>query len=197
MTGGLFRAHGVFFGTSCAGPSRSNPKGYVELPWLKAAVRGEIQDLSWPVDFFERLHLEGWAQGAQDSVSTGGVLSRRSHPAPDLPPWGVKVGAQHWQMIRQLAPTVIVLCYRPLEQVMRSRSKIRHMADASEALVRRQYDNLGTIAETANCPVFWVETPRLAQRDYHQIIPAFDALGIEFDERIADAWIEPDYFNRA
>lgn len=178
MVGGLFREHGVFFG-DCNGPSGANPKGYVENLWLKRYVHGFV-DEEWPAAFFDQLYREGW-----DGES----------------PWGVKVGPQHWPTILELAPSAVVTCYRPIEDIMRSRAKIANMREVTPqgiAIIRRHVRWLEWVAEKEGVIVVKCETNDLVTgAEWHQLTPAFEAIGLEPDANVFAEWIDANHWNRA
>lgn len=174
MTAGLFAQHGVFFG-DCMPPAPINAKGFFENKWFKAVLTGEAspQPQNIPGAWERRRRNEGWAEGT---------------------PWGLKFGANLYGQVGDKFPDVkaIACCYRPRSQVRASRGAI-NWRDSMQSIesCRRIMDEL--VASDPRAVA--VRTDYLAQADLDQIRPAFDLLGVEFDEAVALDWIDPDLWH--
>lgn len=168
MLAGLFARHGVFFG-ECVPGDEDNPKGYWENRWLKQRMRSRDTH-GWPISWFERLRQEGWTDGR---------------------PWGAKGGPEWWRWVRLTSPTVVVLCYRPLGQIMDSRQRHSWMKPREE-IPWDAWRRMEEIKKTVVCPVVSVQTAEVARLDLTTVRPAFDALDLELSDHIARDWIDPN-----
>jgi hypothetical protein len=176
MTAGLFVEHGVFWGVpSCEAnypKDEHNPKGYFEHGEI--TNRLETRDFSdWPGAWWKALEADGW---------DGRI------------PWGFKRGPRVWPWVKVLRPAVIVVTRRPRAQIKASRT--RWTGRPSMHSHRKTVENIDRILKEAPCPVVKVNTSLLVQGDYRRILPAFDILGVEFSEDVANRWIDPSYWNR-
>lgn len=170
MTAGLFRAHGVFFG-DCGGAVPDNPGGRLENRWLKQTMHAERWS-GWPETWFRRLEAEGW-----DGES----------------PWGAKLMPKWWRLMKETDPDVVVLCYRPEEDILASCERVGWKR--STETVAQRWAAMDEIRAEASGAVVRVDTPRLVSGDYGQVTEAFDALGMDFFEGRAREWIEPEWFH--
>lgn len=170
MVAGLFAAHGVFFGHTKA-PDRNNPRGYFEHPAIpKPRARGR----NWPETWWDRLRLEGWADGM---------------------PWGAKQITSRWRWLKQLGPSAVVICLRPAAEIRRSWARTHFPGSINRKLAKARL-TIRRIHAEAGCPVITVHSARLIRGDYTELLPAFRILGIEFDDKIAEAWIDPTLWGR-
>lgn len=177
MTAGLFARHGVFFG-NCGGPNQNNTKGNWENGWMKRGLKSPSgRPNGWPDSWFDRMREEGWNGQA---------------------PWGLKAVAVHWPIMRQLEPDVVVLCYRPkpniLDSCERFGSGFKFSRKYRDPMIDMHWALMETIRLDYPGTVVEVNTPDLVKGDYDSIRPAFDALGVEFDEEVAGEWIDPALF---
>lgn len=172
MVAGLFQRHGVFFG-HCQNPNEHNPKGYFENLWLKGH-RDRAGDLGpdWPAPWWERLREEGW-----DGES----------------PWGFKGGVGFEDVIRPMEPRVVVVCSRPMGQVLRSRRKVPWATGPPQALTERQYAKIREM----RWPTWklWVRTDRLVHGELEEVSPAFRVLDLELRPDVADEWLDPSLWD--
>ena len=170
MTAGLFYKHEVFFG-ECITANRYNPKGYFEHAWLKQVHKGKAGPVEWPTDFYRRLMNEGLCDCGQ--------------------PVGVKSGPNYAPRILALPPTVIVACRRPLDQIARSRGRVPWAGGEPEKVARRDYRRIEELRGAHDGPFVDVRTDRLAAGEWEDVLPAFEALGVEFKEHVAREWVDP------
>lgn len=172
MTTGLFGVHGVWFG-DCAGPTRINAKGFWENKALKRVYKGQERAGDFPAWWEEQRQREGYS---------GGV-------------WGAKCGAERWGKYWFNVPdvSVIVQCYRDEASIQASRreAKFKNLPQ----VVKRSRAMMDNIRASVSIPCFKVWTPNFISGDFSEIIPAFDALGIEFDEAKARDWVDPSLWH--
>lgn len=173
MVAGLLAAHGVAFGRCVAG-DEYNPKGYFEHVYLKSLRGVEPLPPNWPAPWWDRLRSEGWDGRA---------------------PWGVKGGAQLAPIVQPMRPTVVIICRRPIKQIVRSRSHVRWAKGSPRTVTRNVYRALASL--TWPRLLVNVRTPEIAAGRYGDVLPAFDALDLAFDPAVADAWVEPGMWNRS
>lgn len=171
MIAGLFAAHGVFFGRTRDG-DEYNPKGYFEHGWLKS-LREIPKPDDWPDPWFDRLRSEGWDRER---------------------PWGVKSGPRLERLVRPMAPTVVVVCRRPMGQILASRRRVRWAVGRARVITNRVYEAVEKMTWANRVDV---RTDRVADGYYKTLAPAFDALGIDFDLAVASNWIDRSVWNRA
>lgn len=176
MVAGLFAAHGVFFG-DCGGPNERNEKGNFENRWLKQKLKEGGIPNGWE-GWRDHLKEEGWHE--------------------DMP-WGLKAVAVHWPTLRGLFPSVVVNVYRPKKDIIASceagwtgwKYEERHRSEMIEAHWRImetiKLDYPGTVVD--------VDSPDLIRGEYDAILPAFEALDVEFSAETADTWIEADLWH--
>ena len=171
MTAGLFHAHGVFFG-DCVGPAPMNRKGFFENKWLKRIYSGELHC----GDF-----ASAWAGTLKREGFTGGV-------------WGAKAGAERWGQYWHKVPDIeaIVLVYRPRKHIEKSRAKAGF--NPSRQSVEYNWNVMQQLHES-NLPTFEVNTPKLIDGDYSEVLPVFDRLGLTFSAETARDWIDPDLWH--
>lgn len=173
MVAGLFQRHGVFFGNY---PKRRqfNKKGTFENRWLKKTLEADGMPDDWPDAWVSRLRREGW-----DGVR----------------PWGAKMVAVFWPEMKQTRPDVVVLCYRPREDILASCEAFGHERrfgrEVRGPLIDQHWEIMSRIEASYSGAVVAVETDRLVDGDFGQVAKAFDALDIAFDEEIASEWIDP------
>lgn len=174
MTAGLFAAHGVFFG-ECHPADKDNPKGYWENRYLKSTVGRQVVPSSWPHVWYSRLLDEGW-----DGIA----------------PWGAKGGVEWWRVVKATNPTAVVICYRPVDAILESRSKHSWMQPTRSVpeIAYRSAERILSDAETAG-RVHRVDTDRVACGDVEQLLPVFSALDLRYSERITMDWIDPQLWN--
>lgn len=164
MVAGLFAAHGVFFGR-CRGPARINAKGFFENEWLKRTMHRDLHTEGWPRPWFDELQRQGW-----DGES----------------PWGAKLMPKWWERMQHTGPAVAVCCFRPDAPTLRSCQAVRWRR-SSVTLRQRQ-----SMMDAIQAPtVVRVDTERVVDGDCSQLVPAFEALGLEFDQEIATEWVDP------
>jgi hypothetical protein len=169
MTAGLFAQHGVFFGRT-GGPKSRNRKGNFENNWLAERVRARNEPLpdDWPAPWWRQMHREGYSGG----------------------PFGYKLVAVHAAKVRPMRPDVVVLVHRDREAILAS-CRAYGKGDRSAEL-ERQRQIMAAIRGGWNwATVVSVRMEHLVRGWYGGIVPAFDALGVEFDREIADEFIEP------
>ena len=167
MTAGIFAAHGVFFG-ACGGRVADSPKGRMENRWLKRTVEHGDRD-GWPETWYDRLRAEGW---------DGEV------------PWGAKLMPKWWDWIRATQPTVIVCCYRPVDDILASCERVGW--PRSRKTVDQRWRRMGRIAGEH---VVNVWTPSLIKGCYDAIEDALSVLGLALDREACAEWIEPEHFH--
>jgi hypothetical protein len=175
MVAGVFARHGVFFGDTGPGDDdrRFNRKGYFEHPAIIARTEsGDFAD--WPAAWWQTLLAEGYELGT---------------------PWGIKRGPMAWPWVKILKPALIVFCKRNARQVVRSR--LRRWPDRlfPRRDLRLAAARLKLIGEEAEAPVVTIRTESVVAGDYRRIAGAFVRLGIGFDPKIADTWIDADLWN--
>ena len=105
----------------------------------------------------------------------------REHGAPDQ--WAVKAGPQWWPLFREFNP-VVVCCYRDRQSIIDSRNRARFKMH--DLTVDVQWDLMKEIPGAVN-----VFPDAFIEGNFNSILPAFDALGIEFDTTIARGWVDP------
>lgn len=173
MTAGIFREHGVFFGL-CGGPVQDNRRGRVENRWLKQAVQNGRMG-GWPESWLAQLRTEGW-DGCR--------------------PWGAKLMPKWWPYMREQRPTVVVLCFRPMADILESCSRVGWARDRSEETVRERWAIMeGIERDYTDGLVVRVDTPDLARGDYGALQPAFDALELELSADVCRRWVDPGLFH--
>lgn len=170
MTAGIFEQHGIFFG-NCMGPDDRNPKGYLENRWLKKVYKGQLIAGDFARDWKNELETEGWQ---------GGI-------------WGAKCGAERYDQFWYQVPDIeaIVCCFRPYAQIQASRAAAKFQPNRQT--VERNWQIMADL-ERRGLPCFRIHTPALIEGDYSALLPVFNKLGLEFRREIADAWIEPQYW---
>jgi len=170
MTAGLFAVHGVFFG-DCVGPHQMNPKGFFENKWLKKVYNGEIKTSNFDAEWKKQLTKEGWNNEI----------------------WGAKCGAERWSQYWHNVDDIkaIVCCYRPRKQIEASRAAVGFNPN------RKTIDyNWGIMKDLREqgLPVVDVWTNQVVEGDYLDVKEAFSKLGLNFDTKLADEWIEPEHW---
>lgn len=173
LTAGIFAAHGVFFGDTVPGDEH-NPKGYFEHPALISRVEGGLM-ADWPGAWWDTLRAEGLGEGGY---------------------WGAKRGPQAWPWIRLLRPAVIVVCKRPLSQILRSRKRRWPGRVAAKRTVKRAEAQIRQIEAEAACPVVTVNTDAIVKGDFFRLNLAFDILDLWLSPAMTEQWIDRGIWNR-
>lgn len=173
MTAGLFHAHGIWFG-ECKPPDEHNPRGYFEnVEIIRRVVEKDLT--GWPGAWMDTMRAQGYPGG----------------------PWAIKRGPAAWHWIREMGPRAIVTTERPRDQILRSRRRMWPKKDGRHRRIMRSVqERVHDVIRQAACPVFVVDTDRLARGDYAPILPAFDVLGVQFSEEVAEKWIDPAIWNK-
>lgn len=174
MVAGLFAAHGVFFG-DCIPADEHNPKGYFEHPELIRRIdMGTLAN--WPERWWELARQEGYVDG--------------SH-------WAMKRGPQAWPWMRLMSPRLIIVCKRPKEQVLASRLRRWPKKRGRHGdMWRRTKRSLDGVVKETSCPVITLHTDKIVGGNYQRLREAFAKFGLEFQDHIADAWIDPSIWGR-
>lgn len=174
MVAGFFAQHGVFFG-ACNGANEYNPKGYFENQYLKDVAARDGLPGGWPRLWFDALSAQGW-DGAT--------------------PWGAKIGPGRAWLMLPMRPSVIVACHRPIEQIVRSRRRVKWAKGPPRKVARNGYQQIAMMEASTRIPVVHVQTDELVKGRMVSVLPAFAALGVTFDLSIATAWIDPSIWGR-
>jgi hypothetical protein len=173
MVAGLFAAHGVFFGET-VGPDEHNEKGYFEHHEIVRRTEGGTLE-GWPAAWWDLMRAEGCPPGGW---------------------WGIKRGPQAWPWVKLLLPDLIVLCKRPIFQMVRSRRRRWPNRERPRHEVLHGRRDLARVLAEAPCPVVTVRTDRMVGGDYRQINKAFHKLGLWLDVEKTDGWIDKSLWNR-
>lgn len=174
LTAGLLAKHGVFWGEpSCRPlPDQYNPRGYFEHTELSRRIKTD-DFTDWPEAWWRALEADGWNGKT---------------------PWGVKRGPRAWPWVRILEPSLVIVTQRPHGQVQASRARWTGRKNLHDMHV--QVELLQKVLDEVACPVVRVNTHQLIRGRYRQIKKAFRQLGVSFDKRIAENWIDPTLWNR-
>lgn len=102
--------------------------------------------------------------------------------------WAVKAGPEWWPLFSQFDP-VVVCCYRKREKIIDSRARANFSMhpQAVDTAWRRMADIPNTID-------VWPD--EFVSGDFSRILPAFEALGVQFDEDVVREWIDPGLWTR-
>lgn len=106
-------------------------------------------------------------------------------------PWGLKEGPSKFSYVAHFDP-VVVLVWRPLEDILDSRK--RHRWSARPNVVTGAWAEMEQIRERAEC--YDVHSRLVADGDYSELLPVFDRIGAEMNiERISE-WVERGLLGR-
>ncbi len=179
MTAGVFARHGVWHGPSRMQPSEWNRKGFFQNGTLHKLMKDyHGRDIEGPV--VKEANL-AWLEEAKSIMLYQGMT----------PPWFFKTGAHYYKCMEPLVDKVIKI-YRPFEKVMDSYRRCNFLPFQKwdvEFIVKRQMEYMDKL------PGVFVNTEELVQDDLSSLEDAFDYCGLDFDRKIAEAFIDPNLFS--
>lgn len=178
MVAGLFARHGAWTGR-CREPDEYNERGYFENLDLKRVL----------IDRWGHLKRQMEVGRPQDGFREE-VLEILRDSGYDGGPWCMKHGALYWRAWHEFDPTFVCV-YRNPRSVLESGDH-GNFIRGRETVALAQ----GTMEEVVQCEGGTrADSERLIEGHYTQIREAFAAAGMEFDEDVADEWVEPSLWH--
>lgn len=122
-----------------------------------------------------------WGNTPMSGRATLWTKFLKDNKAPAL--WGVKT-APDWYPVFSGHDPVVVCCYRSQAKIEDSRKRARFSPNIVP--VRKAWERMRAIPDTID-----VHPDKFVKGDFSSIIPAFEAIGVEFNEDIAKKWVDP------
>lgn len=176
MVAGLFAAHGVWTGVSSK-CGDANPKGWFENDaflantHVKIGPHGPVPP-EWKDEWPKIMKSQGW-KGQR---------------------WLVKAMPWAFKYVRPFDP-IVIHCWRSLEAIVASQVRVGFANEAvATDRVRRDWRAMEAMDDVAD--TIDIKSDRLAAGDYSELKRAFAKLGMKFNRRLADEWIDPALWNR-
>ncbi|WP_165856737.1 hypothetical protein [Marinobacter sp. JSM 1782161] len=140
-----------------------------------------------PKGFFETQFIKQKGAGYHTPRDASGWEQwLADHGSPEQ--WAVKAGPEWWPLFSQFDP-VVVCCYRDRQKIIESRERANFSMrpQAVDVAWRR-------MAEIPSAIEVWPD--EFVAGDFRRVIPAFEALGVQFDNNVARSWVDPGLWNK-
>lgn len=180
MVAGLFAQHGAWCGI-CREGDRYNPAGYFENKAIKLAM---IDAVGRNFTGKEPEPVEGWADRVE-------LLIRRQGYESGI--WFFKAGAFYHRIWEALSPMIIKV-RRPTADIYESYKRCnflpsrRYTPEDISYIIGRQVNTMNALSG------FDIHSKALAAGDHADLIKAFHATGLDYDEKITDKFINSRLF---
>jgi len=177
MIAGMFARHGVFTG-SCYPPSHQNPKGFFENRKIKVRLKERFGfDLLGPLPEYQ----DGWNSEVME------IFKSEGYKGGELL---VKAGAFYWKVW----DAKFIKVKRDLPSIMKSFEKTGYLKSIystkqiEEIIVRQQH-----IMDEV--PGVTIHSNNVVEGNYDDLVKAFDYCDLTFDPKIADEFVEKEYWH--
>lgn len=179
MVAGIFAKHGLWCGEQRKEPVQFNAKGFFENEELHKLMK-KLHGREIEAPILSEIHPD-WLKRAEKIMISQSVTD----------PWFFKTGAWYHKCWEPFTDRIVKI-HRPFEKVMESYRKCGFLPFGRydvEHILAQQIDYMESL------PGVYVNTEELVQGDISSLEDAFDYCGLNFDRKIAEAFIDPNLYS--